>query len=378
MSNNTRKLSAFRQLSLNSDPGGRRKTFKKQFSEDIPDWFEQQNSNLKISLNTIKTYHDRPHPVKIAWDDDDDGTPKELNGEDVVIVKKIPEVRRRPSSKLIRHASLEKDSILCNNKPNLKENNNKEKEKPNLQIFLAHSIDVEDQKDNERKTQKPKLIPPLIVTDNSKNLFQIRKSKNSPREKMKIEPVVETERICDEIEHEVNPKPIDNIIIKPSSAASKREMFKKRTNSAFNSSIKEKPTFRPPLMRSLSAPHKSDQNKSKFLATKRKVKACKRIHAKSPQQQLDDTETDKENPLFSNHRRIANGSDIVTMVSLVSPAGSDNEDTIEEDKEPQKTKLKTQTSNLKNNNGNVKEENELPKNTSLKKIVKQGIFLILL
>lgn len=364
MSNNIRKLSAFRQLSLSSETCERRKTFKKQLSEDIPDWFDHE-PNLKFSLNTKtrKTYCERPQPVRIAWDDNT----ADLKGEDVVIVKKIPEMRRNPVSKLTRHASLEKDSILSSSKSfNAEIESIKEKEKPNLQIFLAQNVELDSKEESDRKSFKPKFIPPLIVAENTKSLFSIRKTKSSPREKLKTEPL-DSERSNDV---ELNPKPIDNIIIKPSSAASKRELFKKRTNSAFNVTVKEKASFRPPLTRSLSAPHKTDQNKSKFLATKRKVKNFKRTHTKTTTAP-DDSETDKENPLSS--RRVGTiGADIVTMVSLVSPAGSDNEDNIEEEKEQAKIKLKTHQASTKTVQSGGKEETELPKNTTLKKIVKQG------
>lgn len=89
-----RKLSTIRQFSFNYESPNlehRRKSLRKQFSEDLPD------EGGKVG--------DRPHAIKIAWADPN--SPKE---EGVIAKKCIKGVKK--TSKLIRHSSLEKDSIL--------------------------------------------------------------------------------------------------------------------------------------------------------------------------------------------------------------------------------------------------------------------------
>lgn len=416
---NIRKLSAFRQLSLNCSPTPeqRRKTLKKQFSEDIPDYKDKWTDpgiGIKISLNTKTNRNlDRPPPVRIAWEEN---TP-ELKAEDAVIIKKCKEVRRGSTGRLSKQNSLEKNSILHSKqelterfKQNVKE---KEPEKTNLKIFLAHNpkeqvdeiFNGQPDRDTEHYLEKnyerPKIMQPLITNDvsnSSKNLFQIRrnfKSKinlaeiaYSPTRANEIDPniarrdavvVVPTgENQQDSVERgslkskdgKDDIKPIDSIIIRPVTAASKREKFQKRTNSAFNATINEPPHTRPPLIRSSSAPSKSERGRQKFSATKRKIKTVKKVHLKSHLREdaNEENASNKENPKSQkvlNRTTAVNGSEIITMVSLVSPAGSDAEE------EPvEETKEKSKTTNIKNNIS--KEDREPPKNMSLRKIVKSG------
>ncbi|KAJ8927931.1 hypothetical protein NQ314_019561 [Rhamnusium bicolor] len=431
---NIRKLSAFRQLSLNCNsptPEQRRKTLKKQFSEDLPDlrnsWLDP-GIGIKISLNAKTSRNlDRPPPIKIAWEEN-----SELRSEDAVIIKKCKEIRRGSTGKLSRQSSLEKDSIL-HSKQELTDRlrqavKEKEQEKPNLKIFLAHnSKEQNDEYYNnqmvgdagqylEKTYERPKLIQPLItnnVSNNNKNLFQIRKNIRpklnlteiaySPTRSSEsntsisrsntvvVVPIVERQETIKKQENigdfqgdditvkskesdEI--KPIDSIIIRPSTAASRREKFQTRTNSAFHGTIKEPSHSRPVLTRSSSAPSKPDHGKPKFLASKRKIKSAKRVQIKSRNQSIEDEIEDnisnKENPKTQkelNRTTAVNGTEVITMVSLVSPAGSDvEEEVVEENKE----KFKSKNNSVNNNKSTAKEEKEAPKNLSLRKTVKSG------
>ncbi|XP_018574893.1 uncharacterized protein LOC108913757 [Anoplophora glabripennis] len=419
---NIRKLSAFRQLSLNCSPTPeqRRKTLKKQFSEDIPDYKEKwidPGIGIKISLNTKTSRNlDRPPPIRIAWEEN---TPQ-LKAEDAVIIKKCKEVRRGSTGKLSKQNSLEKNSILHSKhelterfKQNVKE---KEPEKTNLKIFLAHNPkeqadeiyssqqDRDTEQYLEKNYERPKLIQPLMsnVSNNSKNLFQIRRNFKpkinlaeiaySPTRSSEVDtniarndtvvvvPMVEKEQLTPkqgsaEQLGKDDLKPIDSIIIRPVTAASKREKFQKRTNSAFNNTINESPHNRPPLIRSSSAPSKSERGRQKFSATKRKIKTIKRVHLKTNigGDEIEENACNKENPKSQkvlNRTAVVNGSEIVTMVSLVSPAGSDAEE--ETEKEETKEKCKNKTANVKN--AAPRDERESPKNMSLRKTVKSVSF----
>ncbi|KYB24735.1 hypothetical protein TcasGA2_TC034947 [Tribolium castaneum] len=288
-----RKLATFRQLSLDCELDQRRKSLKKQLSEE-------------------KTRHERPQPVRIAWADSP--SPKD---EGIVARKCLKEAKKAP--KLSRHSSLEKDSILYS-KQELAERLRqalKEREKPNLDIFLAHNTQVEEEVEPPDPKQPPKIIQPLTTPS---DVFQIKKNKSSA---IVVIPVVEDEPPSLEDAPEggpQDPKAIKNVIIRPATAASKREKFQKRSNTAFNSVI------RPPLVRSSSAPTSKSDQKPKFLATKRKIKSGK---VKGKTSDDEDSGSNKENPKNKKemNRYVAiSGSDIVTMVSLISPAASDTED----------------------------------------------------
>ncbi|RZB40193.1 hypothetical protein BDFB_007425 [Asbolus verrucosus] len=360
---NIRKLSAFRQLSLNCESpttDKRRKSLKKQFSEDF------------CEVKGAKTRDRPPHPIKIAWAETDPESPK----EEGVIAKKCIKVKKTP--KLTKHSSLEKESILYS-KQELAERlrqalKEREQEKPNLNIFLAHNTNSnEDEGYNEEPEvaakELPKITPPLLtpMENTMKNVFQIRKSKEIAYPPPKssavvVIPIVEKEDFSSRQDEEAptppsserkeqDPKAIKNVIIRPATAAAKRERFQKRTSTAFNSVVKD--ATRPPLVRSSSAPAKPE--KPKFLATKRKIKSGKRSGKLSED---EDGVGNKENP--KNQKEMnryvpVNGNEIVTMVSLISPAASDNEEAEE------KPKAKSPP---------VKKEEA--KNLSLRKTVKSG------
>lgn len=267
MSMTRTRLTNFRQFSMVTESPRPRKPLKKQFSEDVPDfkdpWFEQS--------------------VKVAWTVDEGKTPPEE-----VIIKKCPREFKQ-KNRLTRHSSLEKDSIL-NSKPE-QEN----LPKPNLDIYLAHNPEP-----SPRTVRQPKYLQPLL---NNPTDFKIktRKPLESPKDKKTNTIVVVP------LKSSPREEPIQVVI---TAAQTKRENFQKRTNSAFNgTNNSQTTTFRPPLVRSSSAP--SIKVKGKFLATKRKLKSGKK--ASAPTQKVEQTEW------------CATNSEIETMVSLVSPSGSEAE-----------------------------------------------------
>lgn len=86
-------------------------------------------------------------------------------------------------------------------------------------------------------------------------------------------------------------------------AATRREQYQKRTSSAFGVSLKQE-QIRPPLTRSSSLPTRNEP-KTKFPVNKKRPKSTKR----------KDSISDTNKP-----------PDVITMVSLLSPSGSDNEE----------------------------------------------------
>ncbi|KAG5868800.1 hypothetical protein JTB14_032699 [Gonioctena quinquepunctata] len=404
---NKKNLSAFRQLSLSCDGPKIQQKFalKKQFSEDLPDLREWQSQDIgfKISLANKGIRN----PIKHAWVEN---TPSRNLTEEAVIVNKCRDFKRTSSEKLSRQVSLEKDSIL-NSKQELGERlrqtfKDKGEEKFNLQIFLAH--DSRDPKDDSYFTKEknqshasenqPKLISPLVSSTASKNPFRIRKpirsrtidscSSYSPTTTSKealessavvVVPVLENDDpSCTEVSVAskaetdstgANMKAINSVIIRPVSAASKRDKFQKRVNSAFTSTVKETPKPRRPLVRSSSAPCKPDYGKSKqkFKPFKRLVQS-KTISVDNE----DDEENSDKSPKSKkelNRTTAVNGCDIVTMVSLVSPAGSDCEEAVESSRvencknTPKKEKVKKE-----------QEEIDIPRILSLRKAAKSVSF----
>ncbi|KAH1000523.1 hypothetical protein HUJ05_009657, partial [Dendroctonus ponderosae] len=417
----TGKLSNFRQLSLICDspsPHAKRQSLKKQFSEDFSDfkdpWFDQ---GPEVYLNARnkrleRTATDKPPPIKIAWCEKTDKFA--LNEE--VIIKKCKEIKRAPSVKLARHPSLEKDSIL-NSKHDLRnkaetvdKENDKAETKPNLQIFLAHNThdynecqtsdsfeSLMDSRQQCLERSKPKYLQPLLSNVETSKAFQIRKSNSrktlespkavevnqkrpnfsrsntivvvplvekldqsdTPRQVVKDE---ETKREKDEDSNGIN------VIIRPMTAQTRREKFQKRTNSAFHGTSKETAiNFRPPLVRSSSAPSIKPE-KGKFLATKRKLKNGKKVSRSSKGDHSPHAVDGQE---WKNAAHTA--SEIVTMVSLISPSGSENEaDSEDELKARPKSALKREDSAVEKTTTVGKEaaNKDGTKNVSLRKTVK--------
>lgn len=427
----TGKLSSFRQLSLICDspsPNAKRQSLKKQFSEDFSEfkdpWFEQ---GPEVSANgrnkrLEKTVADKPPPIKIAWCEKSDNF--SLNDE--VIIKKCKEIKRAPTGKLARHPSLEKDSILnskhdlSNKAETVDKENEKADAKPNLQIFLAHNThdynecqtsdnfeSLMDSRDQCLGRSKPKYLQPLVSNVESSKAFQIRKSSSTSRKPLEspkaveanqkrqnfsrsntivVVPVVEkfdqsTPRQVVQEDENSSEKVEDpngiNVIIRPMTAQARREKFQKRTNSAFHGTSKDTAiNFRPPLVRSSSAPSIKPE-KGKFLATKRKLKNGKKVTRSSK---------GDHSPHALNGQEWKNAaqtpSEIVTMVSLISPSGSENEaDSEEELRARPKSALKREDSVVeKTTTGKEAVNKDGSKNVSLRKTVKSGklSFLIIL
>lgn len=301
------RLTNFRQFSMVTESPRPRKPSKKQFSEDVPDfkdpWFEQT--------------------VKLAWTVDEGKNPPEE-----VIIKKCP--REFKKGRLTRHSSLEKDSIL-NSK---QEQENLPEPKPNLDIYLAHNPEP-----SPRTVRQPKYLQPLL---NNPTDFKIKTRK--PLESPKAVEAKRTNTIV-VVPLKTSPReePIQ-VVITPTTAQTKRENFQKRTNSAFNGTNNQTTTFRPPLVRSSSAP--SIKVKGKFLATKRKLKSGKKV----PVQKIEQTEW------------CATNTEIETMVSLVSPSGSEAES--DDDEFAGETRPKSALKGCGEGGGK--------KGTSLRKTVKTG------
>ena len=114
-----RKLSSIKQLSLHYETSSveqRRKSLKKQFSEDIPDnksaWLEKDlGIRISLSAKLHKKERDKPPPVKLAWDEEEQKEQKKERQENPKVVK-YPELKRSTPEKLTKQSSLEKDSVL--------------------------------------------------------------------------------------------------------------------------------------------------------------------------------------------------------------------------------------------------------------------------
>ncbi|XP_050314991.1 triadin isoform X2 [Anthonomus grandis grandis] len=372
----SRKLSNFRQLSLGCDQQQKKRAgLTKQFSEDVPEpWFDQQQE-IQVSLNKPK----KPAPsesksVKLAWGDG-------FNLNEEVIIKKCKEVKRE-RGKLTRHPSLEKDSILNSkqefNKPRAsdKENEKSDNKTNSLQIYLAHNLQDSAAAEEVTEPEKfePKYLQPLIDFNQSKP-FQIKKNSGKkipekpPFGRSNTIVVVPLENHKEERQdQEEEEAKADlpsgegiNVIIRPMTAQSRREKFQKRTSSAFH---KEQANFRPPLVRSSSAPSTKHHDKGKFLASKRKVKTSKR----SPKSE-EPGEASCETKEWKNAAQPP--PEIVTMVSLISPSGSENEAESEDERERPKSVLKSPSGDHKNAATPLEGEG---KNVTLRKTVKSVSF----
>lgn len=322
MSSNKNKLN-FRQNSLTYDPptiNPRRNSLVKQSSEDLTSTKNKFfNNEIKITVNAkCKKKTNEFTTPKIAWDDEK--TDEKIH--EPIIARKCPENRKTMRS-LKRQSSMDQDSILsCKediiNKLRLLLKDDAEiTEKPNLSIFLnqnpkhpRHHVDNfrNIEKAHEQQVSKIELNSNTncSIANNSEcssttSLFQFRKNpvikfeekspnfQDKPKGPSNIivtpvpEVLIEGEQNKDLVSAITdNSQPINNITIRPTTAKSRRELFGKRTNSAFNSFVvKEGIPHRPQLQRSLSAPIRPEHAKSKFLATKRKLKTSKKRDLKS-------------------------------------------------------------------------------------------------
>ncbi|XP_056639348.1 uncharacterized protein LOC130446863 [Diorhabda sublineata] len=382
-----KKLSGFRQLSLNCDSPQtppRRPPLRKQFSEDINDYkaWPEHDLTIKISLNNRNL---RNPFIKNAWIEN----ALEISKEDPVIIKKCSENRRIPPNNLVKQTSLDKETLKSRQElaDRLKQTLKTQEQKPNIRIFLAqHPKEPEKQED---LNEPPKLIPSLTtgIVDNDKSSFKLRKNAKQkmifntsqdnwqvPNKKPVVdqdnESVLTNEKIsCNEV------KPIDSVIIRPATAASKREMFQKRTNSAFNTTVNVKDTtkLRKPLIRSSSAPCKPERIKTKMLSKNSKHKSLKKVQTKPPKNEEVDkvTEDNPKSQKELNRTAAVQGNDVVTMVSLISPSGSECEEE-EDDIEEDKMKSKNENINTDKTKEKLEEQKPPPKIMSLRKAVKTG------
>lgn len=407
MANEHKNHAILRQNSLNCETISvqqRRRTLKKQFSKDISDSEQKYAPNLRISFSAKtrpRNIKDEIPPVKIAWAEEIQNLEQTYKPSEPLVATKCKETRR-PLSK---QYSFEKDSILYQ-RTQLTDRlrypwKDGENTKQNLNIFLTHatrgrSAEEEGTVSNEScdYKQKPKLTlsltpEPLQEEDIRKNIFQkyntnkrlpiqhsamhrpvssLKIAERSstlvvvpiivPSENKKENTIPPTEKdaeISKRHSRANSPKPID-VIIRPSTAVAKRQSFQKRTNSAFNATG----SIRPPLVRTSSLPAKSDQPKPKFVATKRHLRSAKKKEGKK----LNGIYVSDSEP--SDNKPKSKPIEIVTMVSLVSPSGSDTE-------EVQDTEQTGNNKSPKKVNETKKEEMHNEKhNFTLRKTIKSG------
>lgn len=333
-----------RQFSLRSETPTlevRRKTLKKQFSQDIPDKKPPETRTIQSAKARTKLNNESPPEIKLAWTEDIKVIQEAYKKEESMVVKKCKEVKR-PQAK----QNFSKDSIL-HSRQELADRLRqawKEREggKQNLNIFLTH-ITHEDcheatEKENANtecpsEREKPKIMLPLKPTafideGDLKNAFQkqIRKTRRnsatlSPRMPIKNPAPEEISTVEGKGEPQKE-NPTMSVVLRPNTAATKRESFQKRTNSAFNGSITA--GFRNPLARTSSLPAKTENNtnKPKFVATKRRLKSARRCN-----------KTAEANP-EAEEKKVSSSfpaCDIVTMVSLLSNSESEADETEEEE-----------------------------------------------
>ncbi|KAK5642389.1 hypothetical protein RI129_008556 [Pyrocoelia pectoralis] len=272
----------------------------------------------------------------------------------------------------------------------------REKEKQNLNIFLTHNMKEkqEDLTDSEcatsvdnsildnTKTQKKAVLQRHISTyeNSSKSIFQKRmrrthsvddtrhdfiysptKNDDNKNRNVVVVPLIESMKLSESnsvvspkieetkpkltrsppCEPDFKPKQIleenkpINVIIRPATATLKRDAYRSRVNSAFNTSnsspfLKDNP--RPPLIRASSVPLKNSP-KLNFVPVKRRLKSA----SKKKSGKLSKSDSIDEPDEKSNSRKLQScvsttGPDIVTMVSLLSPEESEVEEQIEVEK----------------------------------------------
>lgn len=319
-----------RQFSTRNEPPTleqRRKTLRKQFSQELPEKkVPTETRNIQSAKTRTKPIDETP-PIKLAWTDDIKTIQDAYKKEEGIVVKKCKEIKRPLTAK-----PKQKESILQNRQEFAERLRHVWKErdgvKQNLNIFLTHATHEDSHKVVEKENantddgfyekEKPKIMLPLKPTTllnegDLKNAFQkqIRKTKRnnvtlSPRMPLKNPGVLENNT------EKNSPKenPTMSIVLRPYSAAAKREGFQKRTNSAFNGSLS-----RNPILRTSSLPNKIENTKPKFVATKRRLKSARRFNKEE----------------IIEQKVAASTCDIVTMVSLMSNSESETETNDEED-----------------------------------------------
>lgn len=436
-----KKRGPIRQFSLQCDSPKapeRRKSLIKQFSEDYTDVSTkpqpQQELGIRVSLcskNLTKKPNEGPPPTKIAWAEK---SPDIIPGskDDGIIIKKCTDVRKPNSPRRLRkQSSLDTDSILYSRQEFAKRLEqawkDREASKTNLNIVLAHTtmdhkhedvlVDVSNTVKHifncdKIENNKPKIIlplkPELIGVSNEtnmKNVFQKHIRRNVKQKSlfddnyspsriydrtdkphtivvplMDAKTIMTTNQTTKSLPHSNEPKQTS----RPSTAASKRDIFQKRTNSAFHGSTSKKeispPATRPPLLRTSSMPVKQDPPKPKFVATKRRVKTAK-AKIKYEKEDFDEDCPSGRRSALQRCVSVAGVLDVVTMVSLVSTSGSENEDEEVEDRDVKEKVAAKNDANCGNKIETtekievVKSPDEEEKNFSLRKTVKSGKLL---
>jgi hypothetical protein len=216
--------------------------------------------------------------------------------------------------------------------------------KQNLDIFLSHHGHEEDHSTTVPETDSidhtvvaPKIILPLrpdITINDSKNVFQkrLRRSNSQTigndlptRVHDKSSTVVVVPIVDPKPNNSDNTSPI-NVIIRPATAvsataASRREAFRNRANSAFGNAI-----GRPVLARASSVPSRSvvERGKSKFVTTKKRAKSGRSgLRSNGGTKPTEDEDDDSDKRTVRCSMAGGGGGDIETMVSLVSPDESE-------------------------------------------------------
>lgn len=387
---NSRKFGPVRQLSVHCDPAyDRPKSLRKQLSEQgspsrskwtsdqgVPQrkmaWEEvaqneegiiakkckevrrpsavkvtKQNSSNKDSI--LFSHHDLANRLKKVWDDRDRGKQNlniflardkqdedlnDLTDNEVLSTINFENHRNRPKSLTpISQEMISKESEY----------------KSIFQKRIRRSASVETAFDSERQI----LYSPARSEVGSKTVLIVpldnkpKSASEANAEKEKAEDLVLEEWEGNTEEARQNkavkarpkssnvPKPIDVVIRPRTSCSTKREKFQSRANSAFVSSTSSPSpssvSFRPPLIRASSLPAKPGGGKQKFVATKRRIKSskCRGKNEKLTTRSFFWEENEKSKRCFS----VSSGGEVVTMVSLVSPASSDVEEVGEKEKE---------------------------------------------
>ncbi|KAF5288236.1 hypothetical protein FQA39_LY04004 [Lamprigera yunnana] len=429
-----RKSAPVRQLSLHVDTPQQRKNLRKQFSEDASDGKEKwihpvSPTTLSCTKNQIQK-RNNPPTVKEAWIDDTQQilqSLKQSRNQEGIVIKKCKEIKRPSTSKTVKQSSLSNDTILLSHQE-LAERlrqawREREKEKQNLNIFLNQHVKERAEEEpndltdsecafpaevNANKSKKKNNIVPIqsYSHDNGyKSIFQKRMRRThsvddslsdytyspiiTPENKIKsvvVVPLVDSMKAKENIKLDENSiktvkkpsspkgeehenKPI-NVIIRPMTAATKREAYRSRVNSAFNTSSTTNFAKRPPLIRSSSVPLKQMSPKPNFVAVKRRLKSATKKKERSAKNVTKDEATDDQFKTRKLQRCMsAMGPDIITMVSLISPEESGNEEQVE----VEQAKPQVDVPNSKNS---VVEKNDRAehKNYSFRKAVKSVSF----
>lgn len=400
-------------------------SLKKQLS--IEQVYTVKELDMEIQDDTRKMLLDRPRLVRLAWGDNCDSSQKQAliktkQITESVEIKKCTEHKRPTTAKLRTQKSLDRDSILYTRQELAERLRqawiDREQNKQNLDIFLTHNAHEKQEDHNENESNqvdeenttctssnnnaqtindnnicKPKKhvlmrsetidVPSNFISkqrnldvkipidheaSNQKDVIEDKRPVNTEFDQIKVK------RINSAVPKLIKQTSLNidssnqnnNLNVKPSSGMSRREAFQKRNNSAFNGSLCLEKSPKPPLTRTLSIPTKSDVSKPLFISTKRKLKTIKKRDRESCEILDEEAPVDKIQSKREARCKSAPGGDIVTMVSLVSPAGSDVEDAVE--KTEAKSRLPSPEKLVKDKNA------ESVKTIISRKPVKQGKF----